>query len=375
MPIKYVDLFSDDPEGTIQEQGVVSEGGAWKLPDEDVDALLRQATAEAVSYWLVFLESTMGEEYPWRTLNAPTYFSPELTPGIAAYYFVRAKYKGEEYPRFLSLCFTPEQAFTKGDKGAIVDFLRSVAKGEQEPARSLLWGIAGSKEKIRDVNGGGLTLTKFMSLGGLAWRGCRLPLDFPANTAAALYDEFCPKGGYILDPCHGWGGRLTGFYLADNPRLYIGIDPSQTAANGLEKIKLTFAKYAEKDKKAKIITKPFEKVFMGGKFDFAFTSPPYFDVEKYEGEESSWRIYKNYELWRDGFYATLFKKTYGLLKPKSVFALNVGSQTYPLVEDGKALAKKVGFKLIERRSHIVKQNTFHGTNEERGESLLIFRKE
>jgi hypothetical protein len=361
--IEYTDLLGE-PGDTIRLAGQLAKNKI--IPEgTDVKALVEQAAIAVVKGWMAFLNH---EPVPW--------LSPDLTPGVAAYFFVRAKYLGGSYPRYLSLCFTPEQLWTASGvnrkKRPLSEFLQVLADGDGPCARSLLWGIGAGDP----VEGEQITLTKFMSLGGLAWHGSRLPSDFPALTAAELYDEFCPKGGMVLDPCHGWGGRAVGFYLSSNPAVYVGCDPSPTAHKGVSLLVDTLAPYSDKGADASLIVdSPFEQTdFDLDAFDFALTSPPYYDVERYGGELSSWRTYSNFDEWCAGFYMALFEKTYAYLKPGALFALNVGSQSYPLVERGKALAASVGFQFLHRRGHIVKRNGYHKTDEERGESLLIFRK-
>ena len=69
----------------------------------------------------------------------------------------------------------------------------------------------------------------------------------------------------------------------------------------------------------------------------------------------------------------LIKKVYDSLKKDSYFALQVGSQVYPLAEDGKTISKKYGFEFIEMRDTCMKNN-FNETDEENGEVVLIFYK-
>ena len=53
--------------------------------------------------------------------------------------------------------------------------------------------------------------------------------------------------------------------------------------------------------------------------------------------------------------------------------LQVGSQVYPLLKDGKQIAKQVGFKVLEVRETQMK-NHFNQTAEEDGEVVLICQK-
>ena len=104
------------------------------------------------------------------------------------------------------------------------------------------------------------------------------------------------------------------------------------------------------------------------------TSPPYFDVEKYEGAETSTARYSNYELWRDSFYTQLIRKTYSALRQGGVFCLQVGSQKYPLKDDGIRIAQEVGFTAEVIETNFLKQSALHDTEEEKSEVLLLLQK-
>jgi DNA modification methylase len=108
-------------------------------------------------------------------------------------------------------------------------------------------------------------------------------------------------------------------------------------------------------------------------YDLVLTSPPYFDVEKYEGGEQSREKFGGYDAWRDGFYSELISRAFGWLKPGGTFALQVGSQAYPLLKDGKRLAKAAGFTIGEIRATDM-ANNFQGTAEENGEIVLLLHK-
>ena len=201
-----------------------------------------------------------------------------------------------------------------------------------------------------------------------------MPLDFPADLALELINEFTPEGGRVLDPCSGWGGRVTGF-LASHAGHYEGVDASPLQIAGDKLIYETFADVAVEPKKtANFNISPFEKFDAGVEcFDFALTSPPYFNTERYQGGEQSYEGKKNYEDWRDAFYAPLIGKVYAALKPGAVFCLQVGSQRFPLREDGIRIAKEKGFGFVECRTTDM-TNSFSGTDKQDGEIILVLKK-
>ena len=280
-----------------------------------------------------------------------------ISKGLATIKFLEAKHYKKEYPRYLSLAFHPQQIETAGDKYSTIEGLERILTDEI------------NVERLRFVTGDDFSkITK----GSLAFAGAKMPLDFPVSLASELIKEFGKKGN-ILDPCHGWGARLIGAMLQDVEH-YTGIDASDLQSLGVKDIYETFKNHSD-IKEVKLINSPFEKVKLKKEFyDFALTSPPYFDREKYIGGEQSHSNYSNYDNWRDNFYAILIKNVYESLKNNSYFALQVGSQVYPLAEDGKKIAKKVGFEFVEMRDTCMKNN-FNETEEENGEVVLIFKKE
>ena len=280
-----------------------------------------------------------------------------ITPSTAKFDFIRFAYYNKEYPRYNSLAFHPKQFITQGDKYSTYEGLQMIASGK----------IKG--DRLRFVCN-----DKFRSLisGSLAFCGSKMPLDFPADIAKELIDEFS-NGGRVLDPCAGWGGRMVGF-LASKASFYDGTDASPYQCEGVQHIFDTFKDVAPSEKDALITCMPFEKRELEhDAFDMAITSPPYFDREKYIGGEQSRDTNGNYDEWRDNFYHPLIAKVYNALKVGCVFCLQVGSQFYPLLEDGKKIAESVGFAVEDVRETDILNNQAN-TEQEKAELIIILRK-
>jgi DNA modification methylase len=77
-------------------------------------------------------------------------------------------------------------------------------------------------------------------------------------------------------------------------------------------------------------------------FDFAFTSPPYYDFEIYEGTEAD--IKKGYQEWLDDMYIQYLKDMVHLVKPggyvmvstSNIYGANIGDDTKRILEDAGA---------------------------------------
>lgn len=331
------------------------EGNEDEAPKElipEAEALLNKAMRENVTEYLEQVD----------TLFSKGWVVSGYTLGYAKACFLRAKYYGVRYPRFLSIYFTPSQIKTAGSKKSIYDAM--VIARDMGVA-----GIAGLRAQCRNSS-----LNRIFSNGYPTASG-KLPLDFPAELARDLIREFA-AGGDVLDPCHGWGGRLVGALLA-GARSYTGVDPSPDAHRGVERIKEAYLPYCQNaTHRVELIEKPYEDcAFEAESFDLALTSPPYFDVETYSGENTSSRRYSQYPLWVEKFYRPLIENTYKFLRPGGVFALQVGGQRYPLIKNGTEIAKAVGFSVEARSPKFLNvNNSLHNTEEERQEKLLILTK-
>ncbi|MAH45410.1 hypothetical protein CMI37_06250 [Candidatus Pacearchaeota archaeon] len=154
-------------------------------------------------------------------------------------------------------------------------------------------------------------------------RGAQACSNFRPAVAMMMYRRHCPEGGTALDTSTGYGGRLVGFFAANNVKRYIGIDPSVEthAANVQMTSELGF------DESVELINLPAEDVpvdELRDSCDFAFTSPPYFSKEHYCDEPTqSWVRYKTPESWRDGFLAPVLALQFAALRSGALSIVNI----------------------------------------------------
>lgn len=160
--------------------------------------------------------------------------------------------------------------------------------------------------------------------------GYKVATNFMPGYAKALYEYYGAKNA--LDPCAGWGDRLTGAMCAKGLSKYVAFDPNLHLRKGYAKIMKYGANELTRitknelyfDNGFEIHSKPFEVgilSFPDESFDFAFTSPPFFDYEMYNVDNPE---YKN---WYDEFYTPLFQQVYRCLKPGSYFGIHIGDTT------------------------------------------------
>lgn len=338
------DWFNEVPELSKNEEEEATKQAAEVEKQSEVETMLNKATKQAAEEILKQYDTLHGFSF--------------ITPGTALFDFINFAYYGKEYPRYNSLAFHPQQFTTAGDQFSTHEGLKRICNDEAKAER-LRFVCA---DKFRAIIGG-----------SLAFSGAKMPLDFPTDLARSLINEFCKERGAVLDPCAGWGGRLVGF-LASHASTYNGTDASPEQIKGDDLIWRTFQGYTEHEKAVTLNCTPFEKTtFQNESFDFAITSPPYFDTEKYMGGEQSRETNGSYQEWRENFYRVLIKKVFAALKHNTFFCLQVGSQRYPLLEDGKQIATEIGFEVVEVRPTDMKNN-YNKTEEERGEVVIILSK-
>ena len=319
--------------------------------DEHVEELLNAAMVQYIAEYARMVDYCMKADFG-------SFLPDGRSVGYAKLQYIKAKFYGGKYDGKNSYIFTPSQYFCKSRIGqSYYDAMQNIIAGKKI-------GIAGFRTMTGDGN-----LNK--SIGNQYRAGAAASaLDFPPMKARDIFRNYY-KGGRVLDPCHGWGGRLVGALLADVDE-YVGVDPSPDAHAGVSKIYEAFKEY--QDTKVTLIQKPFEDCkWKNGEFDFALTCPPYFDVEKYEGEDTSTNRYPKFEQWCKSFYEPLIVNTMNALKDGGVFAIVVGSQLYPLADKAKEICSLHGYK-IERCEDKIFATNMHGTDDEKIDSLFLISK-
>ena len=180
------------------------------------------------------------------------------------------------------------------------------------------------------------------------YSGVQAVSNFRPTAAAAIYDYFGrdKQDFSVWDMSGGWGGRLLGA-VASGVKHYWATEPSENAFNGLHDLAEDFAGNMDYN-----IFKTGSETWLPEKnmFDLCFTSPPYFDLEKYSNEDSqSYIKYPNKDVWINGFLKQTFKNCYYGLKPDGVMLINIADiKGNELEGDMVATAYSVGFKLRKR---------------------------
>ena len=152
--------------------------------------------------------------------------------------------------------------------------------------------------------------------------------QFKPNVAKVLYDKLGSKN--ILDFSAGWGDRLAGFYASETSEYYVGIDPrkeNHPIYKEQSEFYDTHRSIFEPNKKVEFICSPAEDVDFtkyNDTFDTVFTSPPYFNVERYSYDDTqSWVKYKEINEWNEQFLQRTLKNLWCSLKSNGYLLVNI----------------------------------------------------
>jgi len=128
--------------------------------------------------------------------------------------------------------------------------------------------------------------------------------QFRPSAAKYIYDYF--QAETVLDFSMGWGDRILGAHTSEYVKKYVGFDPNLNLIEGYIKQITEYNKIGT-PMKFKLCPWGAENpdIVLEDEFDLVFTSPPYFDKEKYDqSPNQSYIKYKGFDSWMQDF---LFK--------------------------------------------------------------------
>lgn len=141
--------------------------------------------------------------------------------------------------------------------------------------------------------------------------------------AMEYYCMYQPKT--ILDFTMGWGGRMVGACALNIPK-YIGIDSNTRLAEPYREMKSWLTPKTTTQMELYFrdaVTFDYSKL----NYDMVFTSPPYYNTEKYQHTV----VYNDKQQWDELFYFPLFYQTYKYLKKGGIYCLNISVEIYTRV--------------------------------------------
>lgn len=168
--------------------------------------------------------------------------------------------------------------------------------------------------------------------------------QFRPSAAKALYDLY--GGGRVLDFSAGWGDRLSAALACSKVNHYTGIDPNFRLHDGYAAQVETYNRNLDGDlfdwfssftpKTFNLICSPAEELeTLDGPFDIVFTSPPYFDKERYTKDPTqSWVRYRHLDLWLQGFLFKTLTLVWNHLKVGGHLCVNIADVRGDAREEG-----------------------------------------
>lgn len=209
------------------------------------------------------------------------------------------------------------------------------------------------------------------------------PTNFNSMKAKAIFERYTPKNGVIYDFAAGYGGRMVGALTSSNNYTYLTVEPcsdTYTNLNRLGELIESVTKRKDSYKIHKIGSEDFKGD--ANSVDFAFSSPPYFNLELYSNEDTQCYIkYPQLDMWLEGYVRQTIKNIYYMLKPNCYYAVNiadfkVGSKVFNYVDKWLKISEEEGFMYYEEIYLKVEDRCQHNhkSNNNKKEGIFVFKK-
>jgi len=202
--------------------------------------------------------------------------------------------------------------------------------------------------------------------------------NFKAQNARAIAEHLCPvMWGRVYDYSAGYGGRLLGITSSNMRYNYIGVDPNTETVERLEYLNSLL------DNSGTIIQNVSEE-YQPEDIDLAFSSPPYFNLEKYSDEDTQCMVrYKTLDEWFEGYVTPTIERIHRGLNREGVFATNIADykttkEEFKVCERWQQTAERVGFEYVSTIRMMLNTRPGVGNDKlagrEKWEGVYVFRK-
>lgn len=178
----------------------------------------------------------------------------------------------------------------------------------------------------------------------------------------------------VWDPSAGFGARMLGFAAAYPKGMYFANEPAEKTFNDNKQLASNI-QALENEFNVKLFKQGSEEPLNLKDIDLVFTSPPYFDREKYFDDDTQcWKKFPQSDDWRDKFLFPTFVNAFKMLKKEGKLVINIDKLNK---ENVIVAAQHAGFilskelKLRIGRDHFGRKAKHAGSN---SEPILIFSK-
>jgi hypothetical protein len=208
--------------------------------------------------------------------------------------------------------------------------------------------------------------------------------NFKPMNARAVWEYICPVwGGDVLDFSAGFGGRMMGAMTSRMRYTYHGIDPNTKTFAGLQALGELITDVTGTDYSVHC-TGSEDFVPEPGSYDAAFSSPPYFNCERYNDEPTQcYNKFANLDAWFEQYVEPTLSMIYQGLSTDGIYAVNIadykqGKESFSIVDRWTAISEKVGFKSVDTIKMLLTTRPGVGNNRSenatKSEGIYVFRK-
>jgi hypothetical protein len=206
--------------------------------------------------------------------------------------------------------------------------------------------------------------------------------NFKPMNARAIFEYICPTMfGSVLDFSSGYGGRMLGAMTSPVFKFnYTGIDPNTKTYNGLDALGslLDEAGLGSGYQMNNCGSEDF--VPEEGKYDAAFSSPPYFNLEIYCDEPTQcMNKYTNLDAWFDHYAEPTIQMLHRGLVKDGIYAVNIADyDQFAITDRWIEISEKLNFKHVETIKMMLNVRPGKGNNKKqkgfKHEGVFVFRK-
>lgn len=207
--------------------------------------------------------------------------------------------------------------------------------------------------------------------------------NFKPQHARSIVEHLCPVlWGNVYDYSCGYGGRLLGISSSNMKYNYIGVEPNTETVNYLNYLNDLLDEAV--GVRGTIIQNVSED-YQPTDIDCAFSSPPYFNLEKYSDEETQCMVrYRTLDEWFSGYVEPTIENIYNGLNKDGIFATNIadyksyGNKEYKVVDDWIQVSERIGFKHVSTIKMMLNTRPGVGNDKlagrEKFEGVYVFKK-
>jgi hypothetical protein len=207
--------------------------------------------------------------------------------------------------------------------------------------------------------------------------------NFKSQNARSIVEHLCPiMWGSIYDYSAGYGGRLLGISSSRMNYNYVGIDPNTETFENLQYLSSLIS---EAYGRTSTLHCDVSENFQPKDIDLAFSSPPYFNLEKYCDEPTQCMVRcSTVDEWFELYVVPTMQRIHQGLNSDGVFATNIAdykitnTQKYQVVDRWISTAEQMGFQYQTTIKMMLNTRPGVGNDKKQGrekwEGIYVFTK-